>query len=555
MEFPQNGAEFFQELLAQGWDRDRILKLLALASLFSPEGESVHLVLGIPMRRAADGSPRLHVAVWTTDAEFSKSLRNVLPKNSDTESIRSIRKELADLLYGIFEKSQIKWCRVLEDRSEIVIPRDAGRPVAWFANKKVLILGCGALGSWTAEIIARAKPSIVHLVDNSIVKPGVLTRQNYRLEDIGLNKAAALAKRLQAIAPIASVECFDREAHSFLKEDANRLGSYDVVVDCTASAIFQMKLERDWGVFKEHTPHMISIIIDAKAERCACVLVGPNSVGGLWDAYVQLRSRLCLEGRRQDIVASFYSERAVEALFQPEPGCSDPTFSGSTADVSILVSTALNIAVGHVITGNVQVGMVFSVHDPVGTSGALSVFKLSSAEEITVGQYRVRIIPNVYKELGGWVRQNERIRSHQHETGGLLWGLWDDAVGVIWVFDASGPPPDSRHDPGHFVCGIKGTVDEHKRRFKKSLGTHGFIGFWHTHPDMPSQQSVLDMRGMAGLVSSLGQNQRKAMMLICGRTAGRPTAGIYVYESQALMEQTDWVSVGMAQVALKTAIV
>src|SRR5260221_5306181 len=376
MEFPRTGSEFFKELLKQGLDRYRILEDLALAALLTPEGEPIHLVLGIPMRRAADGSLRLHIAVWTTDGDLSKSLRTVLPKESDTKELRSLRKDIADLLYSIFENRRIKWCQGLEDRNEIVVRRDVDTPVAWFAGKKVLLLGCGALGSWTAEIVARANPSLVHLVDNSIVKPGLLARQNYLLEDIGSNKARALADRLQAIIPGGSVEHFDREAHKFVTEEPNRINSYDVVLDCTASDIFQMKIERDWEKFHRRTPVLISMIVDAKAQRCLCVVLGPHPAGGIWDAYVQIKHRLCQEANRGDVISAFYSERAFKDLFQPEPGCSDPTFSGSTGDVFNLASTALNLAVSHIPAGGAPIGIAFSAHGHDGRPGTSDFFKL-----------------------------------------------------------------------------------------------------------------------------------------------------------------------------------
>jgi integrative and conjugative element protein (TIGR02256 family) len=176
-------------------------------------------------------------------------------------------------------------------------------------------------------------------------------------------------------------------------------------------------------------------------------------------------------------------------------------------------------------------------------------------DEFVAGTYRVRIAKKVGREARGWVRQNNRLRSPSYETGGLLWGMWDDAVGVIWVFDASGPPSDSRHDPVHFVCGVEGTAEEHKRRVATSRGTSGFIGFWHTHPDMESLQSRTDIRGMATLVSAVGYKQKRALMLIYGRVGEQPTAGVYVYESHAVTEHGDYVEVGATQVALATAIV
>jgi hypothetical protein len=50
------------------------------------------------------------------------------------------------------------------------------------------------------------------------------------------------------------------------------------------------------------------------------------------------------------------------------------------------------------------------------------------------------------------------------------------------------------------------------------------------------------------LVSAIGENQRRALMLIFGRSEGRPSAGVYVYESQTVKDGTEFVVVGVTQV-------
>src|SRR2546425_9178414 len=121
MEFPKQGSDFFRELARQELDRDQILRYLAIAAYLTRNGEPLHLVLGIPMRRASDGSLRSHIAVWTLDAYSAHSLRLTLPQNTDTDELRTLRKEFADTLYSVFEHNLITWCRVLEDRAEILL--------------------------------------------------------------------------------------------------------------------------------------------------------------------------------------------------------------------------------------------------------------------------------------------------------------------------------------------------------------------------------------------------------------------------------------------------
>ena len=554
MEFPSKGADLFEAFTHRGIDGDRILRYLALAALITPEGEPIHLVLGLPMRRAADGTGRLHIAVWTTDAKYGKSLRAVVPKDTDDELLKTLRQDVSDALRAVFERMPIKWCRVFEDRGEIIVRRDSGRPLSWLNGKRVLVLGCGALGSWAAEIIARASPSHIDLVDNSLVKPGLLTRQNFTLSDIASPKPIALANRINSIASNVTVGSSNSDAHTYLFADLDRLNSYDIICDFTANSIFHMKLERDWLDLKGRSPLVLSFAIDAEARRILCVVLDRNSVGGIWDGYVRLKQRLCVEVYRTDFTTAFYSNNATQNLFQPEPGCSDPTFIGSTADVTNLLSAALNLALGQKPTRESPIGIVLSAPQQSGLAGALDIRSLPPIDEFRVTRYRVRISRKVYAEARSWVHHNNRIRSSQFETGGLLWGMWDDAANVIWIFDLSGPPPDSVHKPSYFVCGAEGTIEEHRKRVSDSYGVVGFIGFWHTHPAMTSQQSHDDMVTMAELVARIRGNQRRAMMLIFGQSGDGGMANINIYESQSSGATVELLSVGVAEIKLDQTV-
>jgi hypothetical protein len=555
MEFPRNGQDFFRELGKQDVGRDMVIRLLACAATLTAPDDPIHLVVGLPMRRAADGSSRLHVAVWTTSSAFATALRLTLEEEDDSSSMQEIRKDLADAIYALLETDEIAWCQILEDRPEIVVRRDQSSAASWFLGKRVLLLGCGALGSWIGESVARAGAASIDLLDNAIVKPGLLARQNFTLADIGARKAEALAGRLRSVSMATQSEHFHRDAHAFIMEDPARFQKYDVVIDCTASSIAQMKLERDWGRLTRATPPMISMGIDAHSQRCLAVTIPRNAVGGVWDAYLQLKHRLCVANTNREILESFYSERAAEDLMQPEPGCSDPTFCGSAADVAGLAAFALNMAVAQLDGNDLPCGMAFSSPGHGTARLAADVVQLMNLEEVRAGQYRIRVARNVHREARGWVLQSNRKRSADHETGGLLWGLWDDAVEVIWLFDASGPPADSRHDAGRFVCGVEGTADEHKRRSSLTRGVCGFVGMWHTHPEMPAAQSATDIAGMATLVAGVGQNQRRALMLIYGRAAAQPMADFFAYDSQARGKALELISVGIGHVLLETAVV
>ncbi len=553
-EFPEIGADLFAEFEKVGLERDLFVRNAALAALFAPEGQPVHFVLGFPMRRGTDGSPRIHIAVWTTSAERAGYLRSSLPENTDSEKLKELREDLRDAIVKVLEVSTISWCQILEDRPEIISRRDMGTSMTWFARKKVLIAGCGALGSWAAEIAARAGATEITLVDNNIVKPGVLARQNFMLDDIGTNKAKALARRICAIAPCCSVHEQSQEAHRFLTDKLDHLMTFDLILDCTASSVFQMKVERDWDLFRDRVPPIVSIVIDGTASHCISVVISNGTFGGIWSGYLSLKKHLCTEGSHATLIQAFYADHSTHRPFLPEPGCSDPTFVGSTADVMALLATTLNLAVEQSARG-ISAGIALTSPKSAEHSCSLEIIRPTQFVEARAGKYRILMAANIFKQARGWVQQNTRLRGANCETGGLLWGIWDDAINAIWIFDVSGPPPDSQHTPADFVCGTKGTIADHDRRMKKTFGANGFVGHWHTHPNVPSQQSSTDMINMATLVGTLGGNQRRSLMLIFGRTQGTPTAGLYVYESLSSINKGDLISVGESQIVLASAVV
>ncbi len=555
MEFPQLGRDLFEELLRRGIDREVLLFLLTMSALAAPAGESAYIVIGLPMRRAHDGSPRQHISMWATAPNYADSLRRVLPEATDSDELRNLRGALADSIYNLFEVTDISWCRVLEDRDEIVVRRDSHSPMAWYSAKRVLILGCGALGSWAAEMIARARPAAIDLVDNTIVKPGLLARQNYVLDDIGSPKAEALARRLSGLCHGAIIQGFKREAHGFMLEEPSRLRGYDLIVDCTASSIFSMKLDRDWRTTRSCIRRLVSFVIDAHAQRTIGISLGTESDDGPWSAYIRLKYKLSAEENQKSITAAFYGPLATEALFQPEPGCSDPTFSGSMGDVSRLAATALNALVGTYVDDRPARAISCVLPGADGGAAHLNVYSLPRVDVALTEGYRVLISTKALNQARAAVRQNRRLRTPRHETGGLLWGYWDEAARIILVFDASGPPPDSRHDPAHFICGTAGTEVEHVYRMESSFGACGFIGLWHTHPEVPPVQSGEDIAGMATLVARAGQNRRRALMLIFGRTAGAGTAGVYIYEGLSVTGGAQSINVGVTQLALSEPVV
>ncbi|MEQ6124948.1 ThiF family adenylyltransferase [Pseudotenacibaculum sp. MALMAid0570] len=101
-------------------------------------------------------------------------------------------------------------------------------------NAKVLVVGCGGLGSPIAVYLASSGIGKIHLIDFDKVDVTNLHRQvYYSLEDVGKYKSEALAKFIQLRAPYTEVS-FSTEALTKTKV-LDIISEYDIIVDGTDS--------------------------------------------------------------------------------------------------------------------------------------------------------------------------------------------------------------------------------------------------------------------------------------------------------------------------------
>jgi len=97
-------------------------------------------------------------------------------------------------------------------------------------EKTVLIAGCGALGTNTAEALLRAGVKHLVLVDRDVVEVHNLHRVSLFLpEDLGRPKALAAKERLQEIDPEAQIDCYVAHLDPKLAEEL--VPKVDLVAD------------------------------------------------------------------------------------------------------------------------------------------------------------------------------------------------------------------------------------------------------------------------------------------------------------------------------------
>jgi hypothetical protein len=111
----------------------------------------------------------------------------------------------------------------------------AGRSADQLCDRNVAIIGLGAIGSFTADLLARAGVKTFTLVDRDIIKPGNLPRHLAGPDAIGLPKTLAVKQLLVKRYGLAedSIRALDYTIDD-PDEVVTLLSSHDLVVDASA---------------------------------------------------------------------------------------------------------------------------------------------------------------------------------------------------------------------------------------------------------------------------------------------------------------------------------
>jgi integrative and conjugative element protein (TIGR02256 family) len=531
-EYPTKVAELFGECERQGVAKAFLFKILKAASSLTPEGQPLYMILGAPMRGIAGGARKQHLSVWGIEAEAAESIRLTISQIGDTEDIAELREKFERSLLDVLGKMSISWCPVIEARSEVTVRRDIESPLSYFRDKTISVWGCGALGAPVAIHLCRAGARRLNLRDKAIVTPGILVRQPYFEEDVCNQKVEALKSQLLRIRPDIEIEAIHSNVETLLSIPGESWSDgADLVIDATASDIVRRRLEIRWPTSEQNRVPVASLMLERSATRLITAVVGAQFSGGTWDAFRKAKIEILRDPSMNGFADGFFPAEITERPFQPEPGCSEPTFVGSSADSAALAAVGLNLIATQIkdIAPEAAISTFFS--QPVVASGASSPrFVEHSADFVLLLQdHQVRISQSALKEVKAWASKNRRTRKADVETGGLLWGEWDEATRIIWVTGASGPPPDSQHSAEHFVCGVVGTKEEHETRVRLSRRSVGYIGMWHTHPTSRALPSETDFAGMHDILTAGELPPRKNLLLIFGKEAGRDAVGAFLF--------------------------
>lgn len=453
-----------------------------------------------------------------------RGLRLSLSQFDPDPRLQQLGDEVERIVLDWLKIADVDWCLVREERPEIVIARDRDSAMVWFKGKTISVWGCGALGSHVSEFLARAGVRRLVLHDSGVVTPGILTRQLFSDSDIGKSKVSALSTRLKAIRPGIEIEENPGNLLAGPLSAEDWTDSADVVIETTAAGTVMSKTEAVRRKTLANCP-FVSMALGHSAQNAMLLIAAADHSGGPLDIDRKLRLECYRRTELREFSEEFWPREPRSEIFQPEPGCSDPTFIGSCADVAMLAGAMLNLtaqelnaqsapAVAHLLSQPVRLDAGPWTHKRF-------VWPADQVLEEPSSGYQVRLAATAWSEIKGWIAANDRTRGTEVETGGLLFGERNELLKIVWVDDLSGPPPDSGHSRSGFICGTAGTTELAREKADRTMGSVSFLGMWHTHPNGLPVPSATDIHGIEQLIQATHTPRGRSLMLIVGGDARR----------------------------------
>jgi proteasome lid subunit RPN8/RPN11 len=263
----------------------------------------------------------------------------------------------------------------------------------------------------------------------------------------------------------------------------------------------------------------------------------PGTIGAGIDLLRRLGLKSSEDRDLADVHQEFFPPPEDRSSIRPEPGCSDSTFVGSATDVSVLAAQLLDSALAHTDREKVQVS-VSGTAELIAVPKTICIARLGRdgkrkparavltlphdwVLQDTGGHYEVRLDEHAVDRMGGIVgRALSGDQSGTGHTGGLLLGQFDDACGVVWVSEVTGPPRGSTVSPHELQLNVAEAGEHVRERGRATGGLLAHVGYWHTHPGASATPSELDRQQMEDPPSPAGSYPPRVLFLIVGLQGG-----------------------------------
>ena len=352
------------------------------------------------------------------------------------------------------------------------------------ADKRILILGCGAIGSKLIYHLYRSGICNLTICDNDTFNSHNVCRHVIVKHGLWDKKVKLIKKELDAM-----FMCNDTQV-SVVDEDIIKwlpttdLSNYDLIIDATASAsVFRLIDQMSIGL-----PCPIIHFALSDAGNIGHVYVRTKQDAALSDYYMVLASKSI----EDEDISSWIKNESKYNLDRVRigEGCHSNTMRLGDEIISTHTGIAASIVKSILTKGSHN--MAFLSFANVEYEGQVFTEKIEIPcfKQLFCNDckdWQVRIPEPLLNKI-----QLEAKLAGKKEVGGYLMGNVDKKHKVIYVLHQF-KPSDSKQKDVKLRLGTKGWREEYLKVKKASSGMLEYIGDWHSHPFGSLDMSIIDI--------------------------------------------------------------
>lgn len=351
---PQTFGELRQLFNASNIDLDALLQEL----WFSDSGVqsfSILMVGTIIPRISGDPPCEVHWQPLVIN-NASKDSRIDLSKMGPDKRQRAWRR--FNISNQFLDEIKLPWLRCENIAPERLYSR--GMLDSLLQRKRIVLVGCGAIGSCIADQLIRSGATNLTLVDKEDFEPGNHARHVLSGQYQYIDKAKALEIHLQIGSPYAHINAYRTDIPNFNSADGKAaltaINECDVLVDCTANeSVFQWLSKHA----ASHNKRFIHMFISFEARFLTLIFSG-NAVPAslVMKSFASQSTAGTLPDISQGDLQEYLRDPTKEELVIPGAGCWHPTFPARWNHIQAMVGAALDMIEQRISVGETSSGYV-----------------------------------------------------------------------------------------------------------------------------------------------------------------------------------------------------
>ena len=365
-------------------------------------------------------------------------------------------------------------------------------------ESKILIIGCGALGSSLAELLVRGGAKNLVIEDFDIIKGGNLCRANYELEDMIYLKTQSLSKRLKAISPFVNINSISVKLNNYnldkVKEVFNE--NIDLIFDCS-------------------TDPEVTYIID-----------NINFTGKTFSFAITNHAKSFISITGKDLTKQ--AKTIFDCLENELPtyyegaGCGYPTFKANFNDINTLLNIGAKVINNNLSKDIENKTLIITPHFENEYNIDIEEYEYYNSKGVSSVHISTNVIKTIEKITRGY---------YPNEFGGVFIGYKSNNSYIITNILI----PDQYENGKTIFVRHPGTLNQRLNEiYKMTGGKIGYIGEWHSHPDGPTTPSITDLNAMKEIAKDKKINIVKPLLMIAGVEKQSFNKSLYIFDDKKL---------------------